>query len=537
MIVYQSTKSEFVKVANTRDIQDVILEAFEARMRRRVAPNEVRSWKESLQAMSKVLTSDAIPDDCGVAIEYGIPQTSKRVDMLLSGRDEAGRANLIIIELKQWERATRTSMDAVVRTRFAHGESDCSHPSYQSWSYAELLRNFNETVDHEAVPLQPCAYLHNCRTGGDLLDPFYARYLELAPVFLAGEAERAKLRAFIAQHVRKGDRGELIYRIDQGRIRPSRRLIDALKGMMAGKREFVLIDDQKLVYETALAKSREAQSGTKQVVIVDGGPGTGKSVVAVNLVAALNNEGRNVRYVSKNRAPRQVIEHTLAGTLRRSIITNLFGSSGSFVDTEPDVFDTLIVDEAHRLNEKSGLYGNQGEHQVSEIIRAARSAIFFIDEDQRVTWKDIGRRDDIADPRARKAPKSRCCDWNPSFAATAQTGISLGSTTLSASEARPTGCSIPTSTISGYSIHRNRFKHSSKRATRRPTAPEWWRGTAGIGRARRIRMRWTWSFRSTALECSGTSRRMRGCGSPRRIPCGRLAAFTPARGSRSTTLV
>jgi DUF2075 family protein len=402
MIVYQTIKSDFVEVANTRDIESVILVAFEARMGRSVAANEVRSWKESLQAMSKVLNDAAIPDETGVAVEYGIPQTSKRVDMLLSGCDETGRANLIIIELKQWERATRTSMDAVVRTRFAHGESDCSHPSYQSWSYAELLRNFNETVDHEAVPLQPCAYLHNCRTGGDLLDPFYARYLELAPVFLAGEAERAKLRAFIAQHVRKGDRGELIYRIDQGRIRPSRRLIDALKGMMAGKREFVLIDDQKLVYETALAKSREAQSGTKQVVIVDGGPRTGKSVVAVNLVAALNNEGRNVRYVSKNRAPRQVIEHTLAGTLRRSIITNLFGGSGSFVDTEPDVFDTLIVDEAHRLNEKSGLYANQGEHQVSEIIRAARLAIFFIDEDQRVTWKDIGRRDDIAD-RARQA--------------------------------------------------------------------------------------------------------------------------------------
>jgi hypothetical protein len=246
MIVYQSTKANFVDTATTRDIEAVILEAFEARMGRRVAPNEVRSWKESLQAMSKVLNDEAIPDDAGVAVESGIPQTSKRVDMLLSGRDEAGRAKLIIIELKQWERATRTSMDAVVRTRFAHGESDCSHPSYQSWSYAELLRNFNETVDNDKVPLQPCAYLHNCRSGGDLLDPFYARYVELAPVFLAGDAERTKLRAFIAKHVRQGDRGELIYRIDQGRIRPSRRLIDALKGMMAGKPEFVLIDDQRI---------------------------------------------------------------------------------------------------------------------------------------------------------------------------------------------------------------------------------------------------------------------------------------------------
>jgi DUF2075 family protein len=362
----------------------------------------VRSWKESLLAMAKVLNDEAIPESVGIAVEYGIPQTAKRIDMLLSGRDEGGRENLLIVELKQWESARRTGMDGVVRTRFAHGESDTNHPSYQSWSYAELLRNFNETVDQDHVPLQPCAYLHNCRDGGELLDPFYAHYVELAPVFLAGEDEREKLRHFIARHVRHGDRGALIYRIENGRIRPSRRLIDALQGMMRGKREFVLIDEQKLVHETALARAQEAQSGRKQVVIVDGGPGTGKSVVAVNLLAALNAQGRNVRYVSKNRAPRQVIEHTLSGSLRRSVIANLFGGSGSFVDSQADVFDTLVVDEAHRLNEKSGLYGNQGEHQVSEIINATRCAIFFIDEDQRVTWKDIGRRDDIAE-RARQA--------------------------------------------------------------------------------------------------------------------------------------
>lgn len=401
MIVYQSTKSEFLNVAFTRDIEDVILGAYRARTGHGVSRQEVRSWKESLLAMARVLNDDTIPANCGVAVEYGIPQTSKRIDLLLSGRDEAGRDNLLIIELKQWESAKRTAMDAVVRTRFAHGESDTSHPSYQSWSYAELLRNFNETVDQDKVPLQPCAYLHNCRDGGDLLDPFYAHYIQLAPIFLAGDQEREKLRAFIASHVRQGDRGELIYRIERGHIRPSRRLIDALQGMMAGKREFVLIDEQKLVYETALARAQDAQSGRKQVVIVDGGPGTGKSVVAVNLLAVLNGQGRNVRYVSKNRAPRQVIEHTLAGTLRRNIIANLFSGSGSFVNSAADVFDTLIVDEAHRLNEKVLPFA-KGDHQVTEIIDAARCSIFFIDEDQRVTWKDIGRQDDIAE-RARKA--------------------------------------------------------------------------------------------------------------------------------------
>jgi DUF2075 family protein len=401
LIVYQSTKSGFLDAVFKRDIEVVIMDAFKARVGHRVSKQEVRSWKESLLAMAKVLHDDVIPASCGVAVEYGIPQTSKRIDMLLSGRDADGNDNLLIVELKQWESAKRTTMDAVVRTRYAQGEKDTNHPSYQSWSYAELLRSFNETVDQDGVPLWPCAYLHNCANGGDLLDPFYARYIELAPVYLAGDDERTKLRSFIARHVRHGDRGELIYRIENGRIRPSRRLIDALQGMMAGKREFVLIDEQKLVYETALDRAQAAQTGPKQVVIVDGGPGTGKSVVAVNLLAALNSQARTVRYVSKNRAPRQVIEHTLAGSLRRSVITNLFGGSGSFVGARANEFDVLVVDEAHRLNAKSGLYGNQGDHQVSEIINAARCAIFFIDEDQRVTWKDVGRGDDIA-ARARR---------------------------------------------------------------------------------------------------------------------------------------
>ncbi len=402
MIVYLKTKAEFLDDVFKHDIDDIILEAFKAKMGRGTSKREVRSWKESLFAMAKVLNDQRIPSDCGVGIEYGIPQSCKRIDMLLSSRDVLGRGNLIIVELKQWESARRTDMDGLVRTRFAEGEANTNHPSYQSWSYAELLRSFNEIVDQEQIPLQPCAYLHNCKEGGDLLHPFYAHYVSLAPVFLGGDEERVKLRSFIARHVGDGDQGELIYRLENGRIRPTRRLIDALQGMMAGKQEFVLVDEQKLVFETAMARAQSAQKGPKQVVIVEGGPGTGKSVVAINLLAALNNQRRNVRYVSKNRAPRQVIEHTLAGSLRRSVIANLFSGSDSFYKANPDDFDTLVVDEAHRLRGKSGIFANKGEHQVSEIIRAARCSIFFIDEDQRVTWQDVGRGEDIAD-RARNA--------------------------------------------------------------------------------------------------------------------------------------
>jgi hypothetical protein len=233
-------------------------------------------------AVAKVLNDDEIPNDCGVAIEYGIPQTSKRIDFLLSGASDSQADQLVIIELKQWESSRKTDRDGIVRTRYAHGEKETSHPSYQAWSYASLLMSFNEAVYDGAVGLRPCAYLHNYTNDGVLNDGFYAHYVKLAPVFLKGEEEKVKLRYFIKikHHVRFGERRSLLYRIENGRIRPSKGLVDSLKGMLAGKQEFVLVDDQKVVHETALAAASSASERAKQVVIVQGGPGTGKSSCA-----------------------------------------------------------------------------------------------------------------------------------------------------------------------------------------------------------------------------------------------------------------
>lgn len=392
MIVYENNKKGFLNDAFTKDIEEVILRAFRMRTGRMVSLSEVRSWKESLVAIAKVLNDEEIPGDCGVAIEYGIPQTAKRIDFILSGEDVQRAECLLIIELKQWEKARKTDREAIVSTWFSHGEHEVSHPSYQAWSYASLLKNFNEAVYEDDIAVQPCAYLHNYIEDGVLTDGFYAHYVALAPIFLMGEVERDKLRRFIKQHVRYGDARSLLYRIENGRIRPSKSLAEGLTGMLAGKPEFVLVDDQKVVYETALSQAGVANEHSKQVLIIEGGPGTGKSVVAVNLLAELTKRRFVAKYVTKNAAPRAVFESILAGTHRKSEISNLFTGSGSFTDTPANTFDALVVDEAHRLNEKSGLYGNLGNNQIQELIRSAKCSIFFLDEDQRVTFKDIGER-------------------------------------------------------------------------------------------------------------------------------------------------
>ena len=392
MIVYQATKSKFLHDCDHSQIEDVVEAAYVQKAGRYASRGEFKAWRNSLAAMARVLRDAAIPDDIGVGVEFGIPQTAKRIDFILSGKAEDGSPHAVIVELKQWSASRISEKDGVIiANRGGTAEIEGPHPSYQAWSYAALLTNFNEAVYDSGTGLKPCAYLHNYRDDGVIRHPHYAPYLEKAPVFLDGAGELDKLRAFIKQHVRKGDRGALLYEIAEGRIRPSKMLADCLVKMLKGNREFVLVDDQKVVYETCLARADQASDARRQVVIVRGGPGTGKSVVAVNLLVELTKRGQLTKYVSKNAAPRAVYAQKLAGHLRRVEIGNLFAGSGGFHETPANTFHTLVVDEAHRLNEKSGLYGNLGQNQIMELIRSARCTVFFADDDQVVTLSDIGR--------------------------------------------------------------------------------------------------------------------------------------------------
>ncbi len=394
MIIYQASKSQFLHHALRDDIEDVVSRQYRSMTGHGVGPSEIQAWKHSLLEMAKVLGDDEIPDDAGVAIEYQLPQSSKRIDFVITGEDASARTKVIIVELKQWSESRRSEKDAIVWARRGGraGDREGPHPSYQAWSYAAYLQDFNAAVQDGAMTLQPCAYLHNHPRDGEIDHPHYRAHLERAPLFLA--RERAKLQAFIREHVRHGDRKGALYAIENGRIRPSKLLIDSVAGLLQGKPEFVLIDDQKVAHESILAADAYA-SQKKQVVIVQGGPGTGKSVIAINLLGALIARKRNVRYVSKNAAPRAVYEAKLTGTFTKTRISNLFCGSGAFVNDEADTYDTLIVDEAHRLNEKSGLYRNLGDNQVKELIRAARCTVFFVDDDQRVTLFDIGHTEEL----------------------------------------------------------------------------------------------------------------------------------------------
>lgn len=393
MIVYAATKSEFSNDVVTNQIDQKILTEFKKSLGHSTGAREIDSWKNSLQYIHNVLSDPEIPEDSGIAIEYRIPQSANRVDVIITGKDKDNRESAVMIELKQWQSAKKTTMDGVVNTYVGGALRDVPHPSYQAWSYAALLRDFSEIVEKDDIQLQPCAYLHNYTNDGVINNRFYHEYLEKAPLFLREDA--LKLRAFIKQYVKYGDSNKIMYRIDNGRIRPSKYLADQIESLLQGNQEFIMIDDQKLVFERAMELAKQSNPKNKQVLIVQGGPGTGKSVVAVNLLVQMINFGLNARYVTKNAAPRAVYESKLTYTTGKTNISNLFTGSGLYTVSDANEFDALIVDEAHRLNEKSGLFRNMGENQVKELMYASCFSVFFLDEDQRVTFADIGHSAEI----------------------------------------------------------------------------------------------------------------------------------------------
>lgn len=357
MLVYEGVKSGFINDVDLNLITDKILTRFKEVFHRSTGESEINSWRESMLRMRGVLADNEIPNNAGVAIEFNILHTSNRIDFLLSGYDKNKKNSIIIIELKQWTHADAVpGKDGVVSTITGKALREVTHPSYQAWSYASLIDNYNQEVYDRNVGLHPCAFLHNYElTDSDPINSEqYRDYINAAPMFGAKDFE--KLRDFIKKFVTEGDDKEGLYIIENGKIKPSKMLQDSFSSVLKGNKEFVLIDDQKIIFEEALRIGINAHlHKEKSVLIVEGGPGTGKSVLAINL----------------------------------------FKGSGSFYDCESNSFDVLIVDEAHRLNKKSGLFSNLGENQIKEIINSSLFSIFFIDENQRVTLKDNGSIDEI----------------------------------------------------------------------------------------------------------------------------------------------
>ena len=400
MIVYSANKGQFVQDVRTGIIAPKILNLIREKGLNAGQDREFESWHNSMKFMRDIVDDRDIDDEVQIAIEYNIPQTSKRVDFIIIGANDAGKDNIVIVELKQWTKAevVDDEMHFCVRTYVANDNRIVCHPSYQAYSYSRFISNYSQVVHNNNISLVPCAYLHNylSRYKPALAADIYKEWYTSAPFFVMDEVQ--PFIDFVKKYVtKKSSNGDLLYLIDHGRIKPTKSLQDAMATMVRNEPMFDLLDEQAVCFDMCVRTMLQClKDHKKRTIIIQGGPGTGKSVLAVNLLMHYLLCNCNAAYVTKNSAPRQAFLSILSHNKAEGIadICQLFRSPFGLSRVPANAYDCLIVDEAHRLVKK--MYGDWGgENQVKECINASLLTVFMLDEDQAVTTKDIGSIQEI----------------------------------------------------------------------------------------------------------------------------------------------
>ncbi|HEX2566024.1 MAG TPA: DNA/RNA helicase domain-containing protein [Burkholderiales bacterium] len=395
MRLYAGMSAEFIEDAVQNRIASKLRDAFLAHYRYAPSPGEENAWRNSLRAMSQVFERGHLVDH-GIVLEYQLPLTSRRLDCLVAGRDDEGRDGAVIVELKQWSECEATDEESIVRTVVGGGRRDVLHPSAQARQYRDYLAD-THTAFYEApnpVLLSACAYLHNYQTvdHDPLLLPQYAQVLEEVPVFAADDVD--PLVHYLRQRLDGGHGGTVLPRIEQSRYRPAKKLLDHVAEVIKAQPSFVLLDEQKIVFDRILGTVTKArQERVKHVFLVSGGPGTGKSVLAIQLMAELSRRGLNAQYATGSRAFTKTL-HKIVGP-RAAEQFRYFHSYG---EAEPAAVDVLICDEAHRLRPSStNRFMSSAKRatrsrrtQIQEIVDAAKVPVFFIDDKQVVRPGEVG---------------------------------------------------------------------------------------------------------------------------------------------------
>lgn len=390
MQLYAGRTADFIHAATHNAIAQRLADAFLVHYRYAAGDAEFHAWQNSLRALSSVIEIGALRET-GIVLEYQLPLSSLRLDALVTG-SAGDRGRAVIVELKQWSEASLASSDDLLRTWVGGNHREVLHPSVQVNQYRRYLLDGNEAFQGAArISLDACAYLHNYSPASSdpLLDGRSAAVRAVAPVFTGGET--SDFAAYLSERLSGGDDGTVLRRVTEGRFRPAKKLLEHVAKVVADEPAFVLLDDQQVVFSQVSAAVQGAiRDGSRHVFIVHGGPGTGKSVLAVNLLGALASAGFNARHATGSKAFTSTLQRIL-GT-RAAAHLHYFNQ---FAFAHPGEIDVLICDEAHRIRASSNHRYTRRDRrssraQVDELVSSAKVSVFFVDDRQVVRPNEIG---------------------------------------------------------------------------------------------------------------------------------------------------
>jgi len=393
MILYEGTIEKFNEDVMQNAIADKAAEKYQTHYNRKPGVSEYRSWSHSLPILNNSFLYAGLKDN-RILVEYELPYSSQRIDVLIFGTDSKGGENVVVMELKQWsnENVEDSESEGNVIIDYGRFKKEQPHPSLQVEGYHFNLKDFLSVFeDNKAPELSSCAYAHNYSKEIDpvLFLPKFSKAIKTFPLFAKEDA--VELGRYLKERLQSG-KGEIVFeRFARSPIKPSKKLLDHTSKMINKQQIFNLIDEQIVAYNAIMHKAKHlAKTKKKSVVIVKGGPGTGKSVIALEVMGELLRQGKKVIHATGSSA--------FTNTLRKIVgnrAKNLFKFFNSFTTSKPDFFDVLICDEAHRIRETSvSRYTPKDQRtglpQIDELFKVAKLSIFFIDEYQIVRPNEIG---------------------------------------------------------------------------------------------------------------------------------------------------
>ena len=393
MILYQGTTEQFKEATLNNRIVD-LMKTTAQNYGRVFAESEINAWNNSYQHLKNLIEVASLKDNM-ISLEYEIPYNTSRIDCLLFGKGESGKAYVVLIELKQWSQVKEIEdEDNFVETFTGGASRRVAHPSQQVGSYHTHLINFIQVFEvPNELDLFSCAYCHNYpkEPNKGLYAKRYHAIIDEFPVYAKDDVKvlADKLKLLLV----KGDGFEIFNRFMQSPVRPSRKLLEYVANIVENKPAFSLLNEQLVAKNLIMAKVRKAEkTKTKSVVVVHGGPGTGKTVIALNVLADLAKSGKTVFYACKSKPFREALMNKL-GQRGQLLISNLSRFIPSQVNENE--LDVVIVDEAHRIEKKSNSQFTHREHrtempQIEQLIRCAQLSVFFIDDKQNVRSQEVG---------------------------------------------------------------------------------------------------------------------------------------------------
>jgi hypothetical protein len=431
--LYRGTLREFLRDLDQRTLIPTLTSRFSEVYYSAVSAAERASWEASLPALAEVLRDQRFERGV-VFVELRMPLCARRADVVLTGRAADGNPSTVVIELKQWESVRKSALPEDV----AVGSSSRQHPSAQARDYVSFLRHYHSAFSDGGCMLSGCAFLHAMseRSSMALLrDPvIFGSMPTDHPIFF--QRESRLLATWLAERLCGGDGAAAADAIENGVVRPSEKLLDMVVQAIQGTFEWKLLDEQRRAFIIILTAVEIARaSGEKTVVIVRGGPGTGKSVLAVQLLAHAAAKHWRVTHATGSQALQINLQARtmdfVDGLMKRVYnvkykkqlpVERMFCTFADVarVDTE-NALDLVVADEAHRLWDfrKTEFRGYlkllSDVPMAEEIMRASRVCAFFLDDNQSVRAGEIGRSSVLKAHAARLGIKVVEVDLNIQF--------------------------------------------------------------------------------------------------------------------------